>query len=107
MTKLTFKEVILFLTLMKKRITDIEEVINAHFNLVKKVILKEKNDKLYRAKEKDDREQKKMGGSGKPATGRGGTTRKSAASGGKGKGKKDEDVDRDFEEADARKIIRE
>ena len=49
MTKLAHQEVIKFLNLMKKRITDIEEVINIHFNLIKRVILKEKQDKLYRA----------------------------------------------------------
>ena len=53
MTKLNFEEVISFLSLMKQRIVDIEDVINSHFDLVKKVILKDKNDKLYRAMKRD------------------------------------------------------
>lgn len=60
MTKLHTKEVIKFLGLMKKRITDIEEVIDIHFNLIKKVILKEKQERLYRAMKKDQQEQKKQ-----------------------------------------------
>lgn len=77
MTKLTFKEVISFLSLMKQRIVDIEDVINSHFDLVKKVILKDKSDKLYRAMKRDQQEQRKMAGGGGKTSRTGGTTRKS------------------------------
>lgn len=62
MTKLTFKEVISFLEMQKQRIKDIEEVIDSHFNSIKKEILKDKSEKLYRTMKKDLEEQRKAEG---------------------------------------------
>lgn len=64
MTKLTWNEVTAFLEFQQKRIRDIEEVIDCHFDNVKKVILKTHSDKLYRAMKKDQEEQKRMQGGG-------------------------------------------
>lgn len=52
-TKLTFKDVLDFLEMQKQRIRDIEEVIDSHFNSLKKEILRNVSDKLYRAMKKD------------------------------------------------------
>ena len=54
--------------MMKKRVADIEEVIDSHFDLLKKVILKEKQDKLWRAMKRDQEEQ--GGGAGGNKTSR-------------------------------------
>jgi hypothetical protein len=55
-TKLTFKDVLDFLEMQKQRIRDIEEVIDSHFNSLKKEILRNISDKLYRAMKKDQEE---------------------------------------------------
>ena len=68
MTKLSHLEVVSFLQMMKKRVADIEEVIDSHFDLLKKVILKEKQDKLWRAMKRDQEEQ--GGGAGGNKTSR-------------------------------------
>jgi hypothetical protein len=56
LTKLTFDEVRRYLDILKKREVDVEEVINEHYDTVKKSILKEKQDKMYRQMKKDDEE---------------------------------------------------
>ena len=59
MTKLTFREVQKFMELQKKRIEDIEETIDQHFDGIKKSILKDKSDKLFRAIKKEEDQKKK------------------------------------------------
>lgn len=56
LTKLSHLEVVQYLDMMKKRVADIEQVIDAHFDIVKIVILKEKQDKLWRAMKRDQEE---------------------------------------------------
>lgn len=63
-TKLSHLEVVQFLDFMKKRVKDIEEVIDKHFDMVKIVILKEKQGKLYRQMKRDQEDQKKQQGKG-------------------------------------------
>jgi hypothetical protein len=58
-TKLTFSEVQKFFEMIKKRQKDIEEVIDAHFDSIKKSILKDKSDKLFRAIKKEEEQDKK------------------------------------------------
>jgi len=58
-TKLTFSEVQKFFEMIKKRQKDIEEVIDAHFDSIKKSILKDKSDKLFRAIKKEEEQEKK------------------------------------------------
>ena len=65
LTKLTFDEVRKYLDILSKRHADIEEVINEHYNTVKKAIVKDKQDKMYRQMRKDEEEQKKMSGKSK------------------------------------------
>lgn len=62
LTKLTYDEVARYLEILRKRQVDIEEVISAHYNTVKKAILKEKQDKMYRQMRKDEEEQRKLTG---------------------------------------------
>ena len=62
MTKLSHLEVVTYLDMMKKRVADIEEVIDLHFDMVKIVILKEKQGRLYRQMKKDQEDQKKNKG---------------------------------------------
>jgi Mg2+ and Co2+ transporter CorA len=64
LTKLTFWEVRHYLDVLNKRHADIVEVITQHFNTIKKAILKEKQDKMYRQMRKDEEEQRKMSGKG-------------------------------------------
>lgn len=45
--------------MFKKRQKDIEEVIDAHFDSIKKSILKDKSDKLFRAIKKEEDQEKK------------------------------------------------
>lgn len=54
MTKLTFKEVQSYIQMQKKRVDDIEEVIDSHFDSIKKTILKDKSDKLFRTIKKEE-----------------------------------------------------
>jgi hypothetical protein len=54
LTKLTFSEVRRYLDILQKRHDDIEEVITQHYNTVKKAIVKEKQDKMYRQMRRDD-----------------------------------------------------
>lgn len=56
LTKLTFEEVSRYLEILEKRQEDIEIVIFNHFETVKKSILKEKQDKMYRQMRKDEEE---------------------------------------------------
>tara|TARA_B110000285_G_C14859795_1_gene483998 strand:- start:108 stop:350 length:243 start_codon:yes stop_codon:yes gene_type:complete len=58
-TKLTFSEVQKFFEMINKRQKDIEEVIDAHFDSIKKSILKDKSDKLFRAIKKEEEQDKK------------------------------------------------
>ena len=58
-TKLTFREVQKYIELLKKRQKDIEEVIDVHFDSIKKNILKEKSDKLFRAIKKEEEQERK------------------------------------------------
>lgn len=58
-TKLTFSEVQKFFEMINKRQKDIEEVIDAHFDSIKKSILKDKSDKLFRAIKKEEEQEKK------------------------------------------------
>lgn len=59
-TKLSFREVIKFFEMQKQRIKDIEEVIDQHFNNIKKEILRVKSNELKKKLKKDKEEQNKM-----------------------------------------------
>jgi hypothetical protein len=48
--------------MLKKRISDIEAVINQHFGTIKKAIFQDKSDKILRQLKKDEAEQKKLFG---------------------------------------------
>ena len=80
-------------------------MITAHYNTIKKAILKEKQDKMYRQMHKDQEEQRKLTGGGKGAqtsrTGRKTTDR----SGGVQESKRAKEA-RDKEEAIQRLVIR-
>lgn len=61
-TKLTFNEVNEYLTILEKRVSDIEEVIDHHFNLIKQTIYQNKADKIEKQNKKYDDEKNEKSG---------------------------------------------
>lgn len=60
LTKLTQEEIELYFQLLQQRIDDIEQVIDLHFDTIKKAIFQDKSDKIMRQQKKDREEQRKM-----------------------------------------------
>ena len=60
LTKLTQEEIESYIGMLKHRISDIEYVINLHFDTIKKAIFQDKKDKILRQQKKDREEQRKM-----------------------------------------------
>jgi hypothetical protein len=106
MTKLSHQEVVSYLQMMKKRVADIEEVIDSHFDLLKKVILKEKQDKLWRAMKRDQEEAAGGPGGNKNQTSRTSRNKSSQKSGARSADKRSKEK-KEIEDGIILKAIRE
>lgn len=60
MCKVTNFEVAQYFEMLRQRVRDIEQTIDHHFELIKKVIRQDKIDKMQRAKKRDEEEKARI-----------------------------------------------